>query len=125
MSLIPTEGRLSETKARIIFRQLISAVLYSHAHLVVHRDLKPENILIDEAGNVKISGMMLQLMLLILNINVDFGLSNILKPGRLCSTFCGSPVYCPPYPRSFNLVSFYLITSYRSCFATTVQRCIS
>jgi serine/threonine protein kinase len=72
---------MPETQARIIFRQLISGVQYCHAHLVVHRDLKPENVMIDVSGNVKIS---------------DFGLSNILKPGRLCTTFCGSPIYCPP-----------------------------
>jgi len=74
-------GKMSETQARIFFRQLISAVQFSHAHLVVHRDLKPENVLIDASGIVKIS---------------DFGLSNIVRPGKLCSTFCGSPIYCPP-----------------------------
>lgn len=75
------KGKIPELQARAIFRQLVSAVTYSHAHLVVHRDLKPENVLIDANGSIKIS---------------DFGLSTILKPGTLCSTFCGSPVYCPP-----------------------------
>jgi len=74
-------GKLPEVQARRIFRQLVSAVQYCHAHLVIHRDLKPENVLIDASGSIKIS---------------DFGLSNILRPGKLCSTFCGSPVYCPP-----------------------------
>jgi len=74
-------GKLPEKQARHFFRQLVSAVQYCHAHMVVHRDLKPENVLIDQDGNVKIS---------------DFGLSNIVKPGKLCSTFCGSPIYCPP-----------------------------
>lgn len=75
-------GKLQEARAREIFRQLLSAVQYCHAHLIVHRDLKPENILLDASSDsIKIS---------------DFGLSNILRPGKLCSTFCGSPIYCPP-----------------------------
>jgi len=74
-------GKLSETEARNIFRQLISGLQYCHTHLICHRDLKPENVLVDASGNVKIS---------------DFGLSNIMRPGKLCSTFCGSPIYCPP-----------------------------
>lgn len=74
-------GKLDEGEARILFRQILSGVQYCHAHLVAHRDLKPENLLLDENGNIKIS---------------DFGLSNVLKPGSLFSTWCGSPVYTPP-----------------------------
>lgn len=78
---IMNNGKLDEDEARHMFRQLLSGVQYCHAHLVAHRDLKPENLLLDEEGNIKIS---------------DFGLSNVLKPGRLFSTWCGSPVYTPP-----------------------------
>jgi serine/threonine protein kinase len=78
---IMESGKLDDTEARIMFRQILSGVQYSHAHLVAHRDLKPENLLLDENGNIKIS---------------DFGLSNVLKPGSLFSTWCGSPVYTPP-----------------------------
>lgn len=78
---IVDSGRLKESEARRIFRQVVSAVLYSHAHLVVHRDLKPENLILDAKNNIKVT---------------DFGLSNILKPGMLFSTFCGSPVYTSP-----------------------------
>lgn len=78
---IMNHGKLDEDEARSMFRQLLSGVQYCHAHLVAHRDLKPENLLLDEEGNIKIS---------------DFGLSNVLKPGRLFSTWCGSPVYTPP-----------------------------
>jgi len=74
-------GKLDEDEARFIFRQILSGVQYCHANLVAHRDLKPENLLLDELGNVKIS---------------DFGLSNVIKPGSLFSTWCGSPVYTPP-----------------------------
>jgi serine/threonine protein kinase len=78
---IMQSGKLGEAEARAMFRQILSGVQYCHAHLVAHRDLKPENLLLDENGNIKIS---------------DFGLSNVLKPGSLFSTWCGSPVYTPP-----------------------------
>jgi len=74
-------GKLDEDEARMLFRQILSGVQYCHANLVAHRDLKPENLLLDEHGNIKIT---------------DFGLSNVLKPGSLFSTWCGSPVYTPP-----------------------------
>lgn len=74
-------GKIPEGEARVLFRQILSGVQYMHANLVAHRDLKPENLLLDEYGNIKIS---------------DFGLSNIIKPGKLFSTWCGSPVYTPP-----------------------------
>jgi len=64
-----------------VFRQILSGVQYCHANLVAHRDLKPENLLLDEFGNIKIS---------------DFGLSNVIRPGSLFSTWCGSPIYTPP-----------------------------
>eukprot|EP01132_Coremiostelium_polycephalum_P005320 gene5320-6625_t len=78
---IVARGRLSEKEARKFFRQIISGLWYCHSNMVCHRDLKLENLLVDEDGNIKIS---------------DFGYSNIVKPGNLMSTFCGSPVYAPP-----------------------------
>eukprot|EP01111_Echinosteliopsis_oligospora_P009598 TRINITY_DN2840_c0_g1_i1.p1 TRINITY_DN2840_c0_g1~~TRINITY_DN2840_c0_g1_i1.p1 ORF type:complete len:541 (+),score=146.23 TRINITY_DN2840_c0_g1_i1:368-1990(+) len=78
---ISKTGKMTEEEARRLFRQILSGVQYCHANMVIHRDLKPENLILDSDGNIKIS---------------DFGLSNILKPGRLFSTFCGSPMYSPP-----------------------------
>jgi len=78
---VMNSGKLDEDEARALFRQILSGVQYCHANLVAHRDLKPENLLLDEHGNIKIS---------------DFGLSNVIKPGSLFSTWCGSPVYTPP-----------------------------
>jgi len=37
---------LSEAQAACIFRDVVSAVAFCHAHGVLHRDLKPENILL-------------------------------------------------------------------------------
>ncbi|EDQ87175.1 uncharacterized protein MONBRDRAFT_27624 [Monosiga brevicollis MX1] len=47
---IAQHGNLSEREARNIFKQLVSAVQYSHNNNVVHRDLKPENIVFQEAS---------------------------------------------------------------------------
>eukprot|EP00795_Rhopilema_esculentum_P011383 gene11383-21579_t len=74
--------RLSEMKARLFFRQLLSAVKHLHESGVVHRDLKMDNILLDETKTViKI---------------VDFGLSNLFNKGELLRTHCGSPDYAAP-----------------------------
>ena len=45
---IVAHGRLQETQACRIFRQVLVAVDACHALGVAHRDLKPENMLIDE-----------------------------------------------------------------------------
>lgn len=43
--------------------------------------MKPENLLLDNDKNIKI---------------VDFGLSNLYKPGEMLKTACGSPCYAAP-----------------------------
>lgn len=72
---------ITEQDARFFFKQIISGVAYAHTNLIAHRDLKPENILIDSNKLIKI---------------VDFGLSNLMKDGRLLKTACGSPNYAAP-----------------------------
>jgi len=78
---IVANGVVKEKETRQFFRQIVSAVEYCHANLIVHRDLKPENLLLDGDGNIKIS---------------DFGLSNVIEPGKLLDSFCGSPLYAAP-----------------------------
>ncbi|CAO3589429.1 unnamed protein product [Absidia cylindrospora] len=73
-------GRLDEQEARIIFRQVLTAVDYCHRKWVVHRDLKAPNILLTNNNRVHL---------------VDFGLSNRFGHQRL-RTICGSMLYYSP-----------------------------
>lgn len=46
------ERQLSIPERLQLFRQVLSAVQYAHANLVLHRDLKPSNILVNKEGTV-------------------------------------------------------------------------
>ncbi|KAK4775684.1 hypothetical protein SAY87_023645 [Trapa incisa] len=85
-SKLTRRGRFSESSARLLFRQLVSALIFCHENGVAHRDVKPHNILLDKDGNLKLS---------------DFGLSSLSDQHRLCGdgllrTFCGTPIYTAP-----------------------------
>lgn len=73
--------KIDEHQARFYFKQIIDGVEYIHKNHIAHRDLKPENILIDSNNLIKIG---------------DFGLSNVMKDGKLLKTACGSPYYASP-----------------------------
>uniref|UniRef100_A0A5S6QS09 non-specific serine/threonine protein kinase n=1 Tax=Trichuris muris TaxID=70415 RepID=A0A5S6QS09_TRIMR len=75
------KGRLPVKEARKIFRQIICALDYCHAHNICHRDLKPENLLLDERACIKIA---------------DFGMASLQVEGSLLETSCGSPHYACP-----------------------------
>jgi 5'-AMP-activated protein kinase catalytic alpha subunit len=72
---------LSEQEVCFYFKQIIHGLDFVHRNNITHRDLKPENILIDENNIIKIG---------------DFGLSNVMKDGKLLKTFCGSYLYAAP-----------------------------
>lgn len=55
--------RLSVAERLELFRDVLGAVQYAHANLVVHRDLKPSNIFVSDAGRVKL---------------LDFGIAQLL-----------------------------------------------
>ncbi len=47
------EGK-STNEILSLYRQLLSAVAFAHAQLVLHRDIKPGNVLVDTNGQVKL-----------------------------------------------------------------------
>ncbi|KAG5566743.1 hypothetical protein RHGRI_002325 [Rhododendron griersonianum] len=49
----PTGG-LGEIKAQKYLRDIVSGLMYLHAHNIVHGDIKPDNLLVTAAGTVKI-----------------------------------------------------------------------
>ena len=57
------DRRLSLTQRLDLFRQVLHAVEYAHANLVIHRDLKPSNILVSEDGRAHL---------------LDFGIAKLL-----------------------------------------------
>ena len=79
------DGKLAESHALRILREIADALAYAHQHRVVHRDIKPENILLtgDHA------------------VLADFGVARALEEAggpRLTatSTYVGTPGYMAP-----------------------------
>lgn len=78
------KGSYSESDAKAVVKELLSALEYAHSVGVIHRDLKPENIILtsqDNDKNVKIS---------------DFGLAKMLDDSLVTQTLCGTPMYVAP-----------------------------
>jgi eukaryotic-like serine/threonine-protein kinase len=65
------ERRLAVPARLQLFRQVLGAVQYAHARLVIHRDLKPSNILVSADGQVHL---------------LDFGIAKLLTEGEAKET---------------------------------------
>jgi len=83
--LIKRKGRLDETEAVSITKQIASALEHAFTNGLVHRDVKPENIMVTPEGTAKL---------------LDLGLA---RPARVEATrftqsgmFVGSPYYASP-----------------------------
>ena len=81
LSAINKMGRLPESLARNIFRQLMETIKYIHSKGIVHRDIKPDNILLNLNNNIKLC---------------DFGVSKEIKKGLLLLDSCGTPAFLAP-----------------------------
>lgn len=77
------KGPISESQARMILFQLLSALDYLHNEVhIIHRDIKLENIIIDHFQNTRLT---------------DFGLSTFFNPDHpFVTAVVGSPVYVAP-----------------------------
>lgn len=87
-------------RARItLFTQVLNAVQFAHANLVIHRDLKPSNILVSVSGNVQL---------------LDFGIAKLLTDGETKDTLLtqfGGRALTPEYASPEQLLGLPLTTA--------------
>ena len=87
-SLVERHGRLAETAAAEIIRQVCAALDEAHRQGIVHRDIKPENILVQTIPG----GLQVKVL--------DFGIAALrdVKAGRLTrdGSLVGTPHYMSP-----------------------------
>jgi WD40 repeat protein/tRNA A-37 threonylcarbamoyl transferase component Bud32 len=79
------EHRLPIRERLELFGQVLGAVHYAHAHLVIHRDLKPANILVTEDSQVRL---------------LDFGIAKLLSEAAAKETELtqfGGRAFTPDY----------------------------
>lgn len=79
--IVEAENGLSESKARVYFSQIMSALAYVHDLNVAHRDIKLDNILVTSENHAKLS---------------DFGLSRQASETSEMKTTCGTLLYAAP-----------------------------
>ncbi|GAV53734.1 hypothetical protein ZYGR_0AK02360 [Zygosaccharomyces rouxii] len=78
--LIELKTNMTEYEAKLIFRQVVSAVRHLHSQGIVHRDIKDENVVVDSKGFVKL---------------IDFGSAAYVKSGPF-DVFVGTIDYAAP-----------------------------
>ncbi|KAA8493053.1 putative myosin light chain kinase [Porphyridium purpureum] len=78
------EGSVTEDRAAMVMREIVSGVVYLHEKGIVHRDLKPENMLCKQ----KLFPWTVKLC--------DFGLANFADTGHMMETQVGTPYFAAP-----------------------------
>lgn len=78
--LIEFKSDMTELEAKLIFKQVISAIKYLHGKNIVHRDIKDENVIVDSKGFVKL---------------IDYGSAADVKSGPF-DVFVGTIDYAAP-----------------------------
>ena len=74
--------KISESEARILFRQLTEGICYLHELSIIHRDIKMENILVDtDTKQIKI---------------IDLGFAIQVPDDKNMTIICGTPSYMAP-----------------------------
>ncbi|XP_047161447.1 serine/threonine-protein kinase ATG1a isoform X1 [Vigna umbellata] len=81
---IHRHGKVSETIARHLMRQLAAGLQVLQEKNLIHRDLKPQNLLLATTAATPIMKI------------GDFGFARSLTPQSLADTLCGSPYYMAP-----------------------------
>lgn len=81
LGYVKEKGRLTESEAKGIFKQIAHGVQHCHQQSILHRDIKLDNILLDKNMVVKIC---------------DFGVSRFVKKGQMINEQCGTPAYIAP-----------------------------
>ncbi|KAJ0078917.1 hypothetical protein Patl1_23184 [Pistacia atlantica] len=75
------QGPVSEARAAVYMKQLLSALAHCHRFGVVHRDIKPENIFLDSRNKIKLG---------------DFGSADWLGEVGTTTGLVGTPYYVAP-----------------------------
>ncbi|PIN08903.1 Ca2+/calmodulin-dependent protein kinase, EF-Hand protein superfamily [Handroanthus impetiginosus] len=78
------DSRYTEKDAAIVVRQMLKVAAECHLHGFVHRDMKPENFLFKSP---KVDSPLKA---------TDFGLSDVIRPGRKFQDIVGSAYYVAP-----------------------------
>lgn len=79
--LLASDSGLSENLARVIFKQLITVLIFLHQNGIFHRDIKLDNILINKQKVITL---------------IDFGFCQFGNSQTLLKTICGSLHYLAP-----------------------------